>query len=216
MVKVVTKVVTKKPRLDLTDEVKRRVAVNSLTELLTSGFSDEQARIELGLSVDDYDALKGILYDRETASLKSKTNEMIFIDYTQSQMTVLKEVDLLLEKLDDSKMHAAAVGALRLSSDVKHRILTVGQDLGVLSKRAPTQRHLILTGSIDDMRAAVAREVRDLEDLMRSAGSGDLKTIDVGPVHRELPAAVLAPSTTGKRTSHHGRKVIKEGPKTLS
>lgn len=201
--------------LDLDDELKRRAILVELEMLLSAGFTDEQARYEMGVSYSDYRKAKEALYSERTADIKRSSAHDIFIDYAYGQHSILKGIDALMEKMDDSKQYSAAVGALRLASDVRERIIRVGQDLGVLSKRPEEKRHFVISGSLEEMRAVVAKQVKEIDAMMKDSTAKGILDMDPGSLYRDTPA-VEAPSTTGRARAHSGRRVLKEGPKVSS
>ena len=109
--------------IDFSDELRVRASLYEMEARLSVGFDDEQTRYEMGLPASDYDRLKRIFYDRETSKLKKSTAHEVFIDFAIGQKTVLRNVDVLMEEMKESKQFSAAVGALRLASDIKKRVI---------------------------------------------------------------------------------------------
>lgn len=209
--------------VDLTDATKLRTAIAELRGFLAAGLTDEQARYEMGLSFGEYDDVKEALYAQEKLSISEKAADphRVFIDYSIAQSACLSDVDALLSKMEDSKQYSAAVGAVRLASEIHDKIVRMGQDLGVLVKRPDEKRVTLITGSIEEMRAMVAKETKAIEAMMRAAGEADIIDVEPGPSHRALPPATLAAeitplSTAPKVARHAGRRMVKDGPPSPS
>lgn len=208
---------TKKERTAEEEAEARRSALAELLSNLSIGLTDEQARIEMGLEINEYDALKSELYEQETSRLKRASAHEHFVDYKIAQRRILGDLETLATKAEETGNLGTALGALKASSDIQDRILKTGQDLGVIGKRAEgPQRHLHLhTGSLTEIREALAKDVKRIEGMMRDERG--ILDIDHGPLHRPgeavIDADVVEPvSTAGKPAVYAGRRVVKEPP----
>lgn len=190
-------------------------ALESMLEALTAklvdeGLSDREARKALNLSEAEYAALRRELVEREKMTLTKRTASDVYVDYCVGQRACLSQLQVMVETLKGANQPAAALGALKAMSDIHDRIVKVGQDLGIVDKRAAESRsvNLHVDATVDEIRASVAKEIKATEKLMRDFGGGDFAAVQVPVIHR--PDPVAAPLAANSTKVHKGRFVEKD------
>lgn len=194
-----------------------RAAVAELLAHAHDGMSDDQAREEMGLTFEEYDALKEEMYEREETRLRSRSSAQAYVDYVNAQQACIRDLHHLLGRLEDSRQFTASVGAIRAMSDIHDKIVAKGQEFGLIEKKAD-EKKITLGGRVDvgsldldGLRKLVAKEIRATKDLMERFGDGDIIDIDPGELHRDLPLELPPAETTPRGKVHKGRRVVKTG-----
>lgn len=171
-----------------------RVAKNTLRVYLIEGKGDEQARIELGLSVTDFYSLKKRLFEEEVAKLQKTTPEEWFVDYIIKQGSNIQALTDMLDDWKESKQQSAMVGAVRARSDIYDKIIERGQSFGIIAKQ-PEEKRIIAGIAVANLTNAqlqktILREIAQLNRLMGEFGEDDLLALEAGEIYSS-PAEVI-------------------------
>jgi hypothetical protein len=203
-------------------EEELRGALAEMKSHLAAGKSDEETCLLMGITWENYDALKRVFYNFESARAKKSTEE-VFVDYVLHQRAVIKDLSDAYEKFKGSNQSNAMVGALRARADVYDKIIKVGQEFGLIEKKPEERR--ILAGiavaeiSDDKLRSMIVGEISNVDRLMKAFGNTSMAEVVVEETHYELPPAKdITPKKKEQKTNrakankvHKGRRVVKGG-----
>lgn len=194
------------------------------------GESDEACAQHLGLDSADYEQLLGKFHDFEAAQIRGRSTEETYVLYVQEQRRCIHDLDEVLEMFmsGGSRQHSAAVGAIRARSEIVDKIITRGQEFGIIDRKPQT---VAVGGSIvhrmddDQLRAAIEKELTGLHSVASRFGdvteAQDFIDLDAGPMHRVGPKQKALPSETKpkrakkgagtkKNNVHGGRRRVRE------
>lgn len=144
---------------------------------LMEGDDDETIQELLGLTVARYNDLKKELYRREQATLAQKTTEDVYLEYKWSQEKCIADLDAALAGIPENQPNAA-IGAIRAKSEIRDKILKVGQDTGLIAKTP--ERKLIIHGHVvaqmsdKELRKTIAQETQALGMAIAKYGDTDM------------------------------------------
>lgn len=198
-----------------------RVAKNTLRVFLTEGRDDDDARVEMGLSVSEYASLKKKLFAEEVVKLQRMSVEEWFVDYIVKQSANVKVLTDMLTSWKTSKQQSAIVGAVRARSEIYDKIIERGQSFGLIDRKPEEKR--IIAGiavaqlSNNQLQKAILREIDGLNRYMSmfpevgllELEAGDIyggEVVDVAPA--EIPKASKKVRSKTSRV-HRGRRVVK-------
>jgi len=173
-------------------------AAEFLWTLLTSGKSNEDAQSELGVDRGTYDLIKLRCLDRQAILLRKTPVEHVYAQYIIDQSQNIRELsEQIVRNAKDSRLANTQVAALRLRADLYDRILTKGQEVGIIHKQ-PDEKHVtggfvIAELSSDDLRKRIQDEMTGINKMMREFGDGKFIDVVAGPTHhgKALPAAAV-------------------------
>lgn len=166
----------------------------TIKEMILGGNTDDEIMSTLGLSAEAYSEAKRYMLDSGVAELQGLTREHHYIAYVMAQDRNVRDLDVLIGKMDTTRAHNALVGAIRLRSDILDRKMEMAFDLGVISKK-PSQTEIIGGLSVvhmtaDDLRKEIRGHAEAATGMMARYGEVSLVDIDPGPIHRG-PAITL-------------------------
>lgn len=169
-----------------------------LAGYLSSGFSDEAARAEMGLTPDAYGAVKRSLYGRERSALESSTNYDHYLNHFFFQRGIINELQLIAQTSADAKQESSAISALKAMSEIGDKLLRTGQDLGVIDRKANETKTALLVGigNIDDLKVHLSKEVKSIERLIATVGGASMEDVVVPKIHRDAPLSAPKAKTT--------------------
>jgi hypothetical protein len=202
-----------------------RIAVNTLRVFLCSGKDDEEARVEMGLSVADFASLKRRLFSEEVAKLQRMSVEEWFVDYIVKQSANVKALSDMLVDWKDSKQQSAMVGAVRARSEIYDKIIERGQSFGLIA-RQPEEKRIIAGIAVanltnDQLQRRILGTISELNRYMSTNPEVGLLELEPGELYSgpgevvdaELPAdpPPKASKKVRSKTSrvHKGRRRVK-------
>ena len=94
----------------------------------------EETCDELDIRHQEYTKYKDVLYKRQETQISGKTELEIYTDYVLKQTKLIRDLEMLKKRFGLSKQYNALVGAVKTQSDILDRIITRGQDLGIINK----------------------------------------------------------------------------------
>jgi hypothetical protein len=167
-------------------------AAASIMEMLHAGESHDKIMSTLGMPAEMFEEVRTFMLDKLGNELKGRTKEQHYAQYVIDQTATMRQVDTCVTELSGGgigakKHYNAFVGALRLKSDLRDRILDRGFDLGIIEKTA--DKTVVVGGialasmSKDDLMGAIQRLIGDTTRIM-SGGDVDFMELDPGPTHR--------------------------------
>lgn len=196
-------------------------ASEELWKLLMAGESDYDAQFALGIDAPTYLKVKVHMLDMKAQALRSLPTEHVYVQYVLDQGQNIRELTAMMGQFKKTKQYNAMVGALRLRADLHDRILSKGQECGIIHREA--QRKEVIAGIVItdltnlQLRGQLQTELNDINDMMN--GHGEVKFLDVeaGPTHHgptlKKPKSAKkalkkkAPKSTKKRAKKKQRVV---------
>jgi len=158
-----------------------REAIETIYNKLTNGLSDNEVAEDMGLSVEEFLEFKSKMFEIKTEDLVKRPSEHIYVEYMIEQGKNLRD---LTNMVDDSNLNASAkVGAIRARADILDKLLTKGQEFGLIHKE-PDKK--IIAGiainelSSEKLKTLVLNELQMINKLINK--HGDKKIVDL-----ELP-----------------------------
>jgi len=156
--------------------------------------------------------------------MRGRTTEEVYVDYTLKQTQNIKDLTRMLGAFEETKQHAAMVGAVRARSDILDKIIAKGQEFGFIEKKPETK---VIAGvivsqlSTHELRKAIAGELGQLEKLMSDFGDApSIVDIEPGPTHLATPKVkALSDGANGngeavqKGVKNHARNRVHRGRK---
>jgi hypothetical protein len=181
-----------------------RLRVAELKALLADGMTDLEACDELGLDIQDYNALKREMYAQDKLELVGKSTEEVYADYVRNQTKCVRDLDDLADMLKKAGQPAAIVGAIKAKSDIFNRIIDTGQTFGIIEK-VPERKQIIggiAVGQLDneELRKLIADQLAGLKQFVGRYGNVDLFGNPIEKDRKALPVQeaeiVVSPTDT--------------------
>lgn len=186
-------------------------AAENLWRLLISGDDDETSKDKMGLDSETYTKVKVHMLDEKSRALRALPTEHVYVQYILDQAENIRELSDMIGTFKTNKQYNAMVGAVRLRADLHDRILTKGQECGIIH-RQPERKELVAGVLIGDLsnnqlRRTLVGELSAINGMMEL--HGDTKFIDVegGPTHH---GPRLKKQKQGKKTKKKQRMVAKQ------
>lgn len=145
--------------LPTTADIRARVA---------AGMTDQEIRVELGLSEVAFDKLRRDTITEELVTVKNRPAELIYSEYRIRMNRIANDLhDVSIEgRADKGKNLQAAMGALKAEAAVINQMITTGQELGVLPRAPKSTNHTVIGGFI--LGAMTDNELHDVQKGMKS------------------------------------------------
>ena len=206
--------------MELTKSELLEIAATIYQEMI-DGRSEADIMDLLGLDAETFNKARRFMLESRADRIRGKSREHVYVEYVIEQTANIRKIDKLLSGLDDQKQYNAAVGALRLRSDILDKIIARGQEFGILHKK-PDRKEivagvLVAEMSDKDLKRAITKQISGLNELVSKYGDGDIMALPEGPLHYGEPAVetegVAEPKKTARAKSsrrHAGRKRVKE------
>jgi hypothetical protein len=169
-------------------------AADALYHELVDGHETESSIAEImGWDPELFRRIKKTMLDEKSDEIRTKPREHVYVEYCISQQQNIRDLNDLIKGLDAKQQYNALVGAIRLRSDIYDKIVSKGQEFGLIRKEP--ERKEVIAGilvsdmSSDDIRQAIVTQLTSIKDLMGKFGDKDLMSLEVGKVHygRALP-----------------------------
>jgi hypothetical protein len=155
------------------------------TQQLGLGYNKEEIEVNLGLLPGDYEPLLSRFYEQAESGFKSKNNLRIFLDYSTRQSQLIRDLERLKQALENRnwKNGQAYVGAVKAQSEILDKLISTGQELGLIQKIA---EKFVVVGGMDvrdmDMKqlyAAIEEEINEAQKLRKSRKRGKSQVISL-------------------------------------
>ena len=200
------------------------VAATIYNEMI-SGSSEADIMDLLGLDAETFQQARKFMLESRAEQIRGKSREHVYVEYVIEQTGNIRKIDKMMSGLTDQKQYNALVGALRLRSDILDKIITKGQDFGLLHrdpKRSEIVAGVLVAEMSDrDLKKAITGQVKLLNDLVSTHGDTDILALTPGPIHYgertsvpdvERRKAPEATKTIRSKTSRRsgGRRRVKE------
>lgn len=156
-------------------------------EQLVRGKKDSYIRRQLGLEVEEYEEAKKFLLESKAEEYRETPREHVYAQYVIEQKRNIKDLDALVKNLNYSSQYNAVIGAIRLRSDIQERIVTRGQEFGMIKKEP--ERRVMIGGvalfdmATDDLRKQIVSQTKMLAGVMGDYGERDFSSVSIKPLH---------------------------------
>lgn len=173
-------------------------AIATIYGLLAEGKDDKEVLEGMGISAEDYAALKAAMFDKKADEVRTRPIEHVYVEYCIQQAQNVKDLTDLMETYKGSRQANALVGAIRVRSEIYDKLIKTGQDMGVIKRAA--QQHEVIGGIVvadltnEKLKALITQELRELSGLMKKYGDKGILEMDPGTLHYgpALPAKTSA------------------------
>lgn len=194
-----------------------------LYNALCDGQEDSEIASAFGMSAEAYQKLKTKALDDKAEELRKRPPEHTYVLYIIEQIRNMRELDTMLRDFRKTKQYNAMLGALKLRSDLTDKILTRGQEFGIIDKK-PDRKEIV--GGIviremtnEQLRRVVQRELHAVNKMMIDLPDENILDVELGAIHHgpALPAATeaeAADSTIPTPTKHARAKTNKTSAKS--
>lgn len=162
-------------------------AVATIYGRMASGEDDKEIIEAMGISAEDFKALKSAMFDAKADEIRQRPIEHVYVQYVLDQQGNVKDLTEMMETFKSTRQLNAMVGAIRVRSEIYDKIIKTGQDMGLL-KRAATQ-HEIIGGIViaeltnEKLRTLITGALKDLGGLMKKYGDKSIVEMDPGTLH---------------------------------
>lgn len=200
-------------RLNLT-ESELNQAGQDLFQLLISGKGDEEAQDELGVDTATYNKIKRHMLDAKAVEIHNRPTEHVYVQYILDQSQNLRELTKMIADSKSAKNYNALVGAVRLRADIHDRILTKGQEVGLI-EREPERKEIIAGVIVADLsnrqlQGVLRNELDEINTMMGKYGNKAFLDVDAGETHHG-PALKKRKQGSDKKRGKKKQRVIEAG-----
>lgn len=177
---------------------------------LVKGTPEDEICDLLGLDRDAYGYARAFMLQERANAVRSLSSDQQFVDYKISQERNIKDLDDLIANLNEQTQYNALVGALRLRSEIQDKIVTRGQEFGVISK-VPDRKEIVAgivvaEMSTSDLRNLIAGQLSELRGMIEKFGDADIRALEPGQLHRGDPEPERDASS--ERHARGGKKSV--------
>jgi hypothetical protein len=185
---------------------------------MAEGLTDEEVSKKLGLKFSDYESLKAKFIENEATIIREKSTEHTYVEFVLEQKRCINDLEELISSYDKEKNMSAHVGAVRAKSDIVDKIVKMGQDFGLIERKADSGRMIAGKALINltniELKQFVLGEIQAVNEMMLRFGDQDIAALDPGALHRPLPKTPVPkePVKTSKRgrsKNYGGRRAVK-------
>ncbi len=162
----------------------------------------------LGLDRETFNYVRTFMLQEFANDIRALSSDQQFVAYRIEQQRNIHDLDELIDNLNEQTQYNALVGALRLRSEIQDKIVTRGQEFGVISKQ-PDRKEIVAGVIVADLSTADLREMitgqlSALHGMIEKYGDANIRALEPGELHREqMPAPKKAAS---KRDARGGKK----------
>ena len=164
-------------------------AIQTVWKSLVEGDSDENIMDFMGIEPEDYESVRKVMLEEQAQLLRTKPPEHHYVEYMLWQYKGIKDLTEIVARLKEAKSPnaAAQVAAIKVRSDIYDKIISKGQEFGVLKKTPETKvtvgGHFVAELTSEKLRSQLTSALVDLDKLMKRYGDGDMTSVDPGPLH---------------------------------
>jgi len=165
-----------------TDKEKKDLLLR-FARLLSEGVDREDIEQTLALAPGDYEPLLSKFYAEAETSFKSRSNLRIYLDYITRQSQFVRDLERCKLGLEKSNWKNAQgyVAAVKVQSEILDKLITQGQDLGLIKKIA---EKFVMVGGTDvrdmglpEINEAIEEEIISVRKLQKGKRKKDNKVI---------------------------------------
>lgn len=204
-------------RLAHIDQIEAAARITRVLLLLEAGKTDAEIMDETGYTAEVYDATKAAAMKQMADFQEGREKKEIYAEYLIRQNANITDLTSVIRKLqgEGAKSYSQIlVSAIRARSDIYDRMVKTGQDLGfiekILDEKRVTVAVLLAKLNDDQLLSHVYGQLAQLDDLMKTVGSGEILDVAPGQIHRALPAPKESKTNRAQANKvHKGRRVVK-------
>lgn len=180
----------------------RAEAVATLLKDLADGDSEAEVAEIMGWDSATLAYVRKTMLESEAQRMRKMPREHVYVQYCMEQRRNVRDLDDLITHLDKKQQYNAVIGAIRLRSDIADKIITKGQEFGVIRKEAERKEHILVGGIIvgdmtaPQLRTAIGTEMNELKVLMEKFGDQPINALSPGALHYGPKAAKFVESKT--------------------
>lgn len=189
-----------------------REAVMRIYGLLCSGEDEADILDEMGITATQYEELKKAMFEAKTQEVNSKPIEHVYVEYMIEQLRNISDLNDIIANYRKTKQATALVGAIRARSEITDKLITRGQEFGLIKKIA--NRNEIVAGLVianltnQELKKEITGGLNLLNEMIGKYGDKGIIDVSPGKVHRGrgLPGAVLNPEGDVVKDDSEGKK----------
>ena len=119
------------------------VAVAYLRAFVAEGMSRAEVKRRLGINDKTYDRIEVLMMETDGLKLANMGTAQRYLEFVLRQEQCIRDLDMIIRNhATRDPRTSGVVGAIKAKSQVLKDVLTVGQELGIISKRAKELRVL--------------------------------------------------------------------------
>lgn len=142
-------------------EAGQRLLMAQIAVCISESKTVEETCEELEIRMQEYELYKERLYANEEATHAGRTELQIYTDYVLKQTKLMRDLETLKKTFGTSRQYNALVGAVKAQSEILDKIITRGQELGIISK-TPESINVIAGLDVRNMTdIAIRNQIRD-------------------------------------------------------
>lgn len=145
------------------------------------GLDDTEIMDVLGVDPEDYQEVLSLMFSTKGEEVRRKTTEEHYVAYCLEQRKCINDIDELTKNLNEKTQYNAIVGAIRLRSDIIDKMVTRGQEFGLIAKAAEKRQitHGIVLADLSDkdLKKKIAEQLTDMEGLVKRFGDGKISSL---------------------------------------
>jgi hypothetical protein len=170
----------------------------------------------LGVDAEEYEEIVDLMFTHQVDTLKRRKPEELFVEYCIDQRRNIKDLNELVDELNEKTQYNAIVGAIRLRSEIQDKMIAKGQEFGLIRK-TPEQR-LVLNGYVvadmteTDLKKAITKDLSALGDMMDKFGDQDMASLPAKPMYYG-PKLLVETTATVASEPLKSKKVDKKAKK---
>ncbi len=148
---------------------KRQRTLAKVEELIGENFDDFEIEEKLGLSPEQLQKYKQMIFDRYRMALHTLTPEKVFSEYAMKMNVLVKELDEAIGACREGNQLQAMVSGIWRKKEIADSVIKFGQELGFLPKNA---KEVKITNDIsfssmtnEEVKAEVTRIKQSIVEL---------------------------------------------------
>lgn len=163
-------------------------AIATIYGRMSEGAAEADIIAEMGISAEDFERLKAAMFDHKADEVRTRPIEHVYVEYMIKQTENVKDLTSMIGEFSHTKQYNAMVGAVRARSEIYDKLISVGQNCGLIHKAA--ERKEIMAGVIiadmtnQQLKSMITKELGELNTMMKRYGDKDMSAIEVGALHR--------------------------------
>lgn len=168
-------------------------------------WKDEEVAEEVGLALDDLQALRREVLLREQKHLVGRSTAEIYADYVLHTQGSMRALGRVIDSPDLVEANPSAyVTAVKARQAFLDHTIEIGQKLGVVDQAADRHLHVVAHLTDAQLAAHIAERMREMSDMMRGHGDvpfSDVEVLDTTPRPPHLLPVARSPSLVVERTA---------------
>lgn len=177
-------------------KVQVQEAIVTIYAQMCEGKLDNDIMAEMGLDPDEYKRLRSAMFDAKADEVRAQPTEHVYVEYMIKQAGNIKDLTKMIDEFVTTKQYTALVGAIRVRAELYDKLITKGQEFGLIHKEPDKKQImagvLIADLSNKDLKTMITGELKTLNGLMQRYGDGNIIDMTLPKILHHGPA--LPPS----------------------